>query len=408
MPLGAFRLNGIARYIVAGGGLPEIGDDAVTSMTNVNYNFSNYAGMDQIQYCGDNSSGEPVYGFAYRDVTDLNIKLVLLSVSGDLTATIGTPYLIFSNSTSTTSTMVDFGADGERYGIVSYAHLNASSVRTTYFKTCDLDLDNLTVSSISSETELNGPALVRYTTHSVYLGNNTWNVGSNTTSVNHWLVTRTSGTSTTVSSTYHSTTLGGTVYNDVIAFDRSGSLYRFVTQNNGGFVNAGYFNGTSPSAESADYDLHTITRYPRTRMASLTSSNKLIMVSGDGTLAKANIATVTWPTSGTGAASMTTGTEFNLTDDVNNLRSYFISADGAGTAYMLYKKVNVNDWYIRELTEGATNTVVEGSATAVTTLGASQIGQGSSWLNTHTYGTLMVAVIDTNTNIPDFYIRKVA
>lgn len=160
MPLGAYKLNSIARYSPpAVSGLQYVVQD--TGLTD-----DGGWGYTDLAYCGDDSSGRPVFVFGYSSGTAVpyTSNVVMMRVEDDLSCTFGTANTISSTSTITYVTSEYMGAGyrtntGQQdYGYVAYNKSGSSLVFVRAFSfnknalTTTLGNEYETVSTVISQS----------------------------------------------------------------------------------------------------------------------------------------------------------------------------------------------------------------------------------------------------------------
>lgn len=213
MPLGAFRLNSLAKFQPSAAGFvsfEQLNGDAIFSAT-----------YQQLAYCGENSSGEPVFCACYATTNRLNQYAQMFSV--DLTTgaiTIGTKYTIAT--TTSPNLLIGPSVASERDHANIRQDLSANDY--LYFAwrlsptnrvralAASYDVDALTMSLGSEETFSDtftavGDVKISYT------GGNLMIMSRGSTNSNYVLMAgleRTSGTSLALSTTINAAVnLGG-------------------------------------------------------------------------------------------------------------------------------------------------------------------------------------------------------
>lgn len=398
MPLGAFRLNSLAKTVEAAAADP----DSVTSFSGVVYNTSQYYTY-QTQFAGEDSSGRPVFAWGYKDDTDSDAKAVLVRINTDNSVTIGTPSTAYTGTVTEACNIITEQGDTD-YCVMQY---EVAADNKVYAKASLMDLDNLTFGSWGSSVEVYN----QYTfSTGTYLGSATYGIGPRYASgggvgLRIVRVTR-SGTTLTVGNTV-TTYTSGNVYQSVHGFDESGAFERFVgtSSTSSVAVSAGYFNsGTASTASNEGSVITGLSSVIETQAAVVDSSDKLMVISrsNDSTV-KAAVTQVSWPTSGTAAPTHTNGTQLTLTDDIPS-RDWVVSSGETNEAYLLY--YDTSNWQLRKLTVSGT-TITEGAATQIDDLTSSQTDFGDMSYANVTNGKYLFAVLDNSgSNNPDIYVRK--
>ncbi len=401
MPLGAFRLNSLAKYTVSGGGIAA--GDSLTSLSDVVYNTDQYYTY-RVNFAGVDSSSRPVFAFGYRDDTANAAKAILIRINDDNSITAGSPDTFYTG-TGSLDPLEDVQMvtdNGDTANCVMVYQDRANSPYELYARAASIDLDNLTFSKGTQLTVFTGS--IDTMTVGAYLGNGRYVVGHRSSNIPLYLLTR-SGTTLTLA---NSTTIGlGTnVYNTAQGFAPSGSLYRVAIANSTAAVSfsAKYWNGTSPSSNpTAITPITGLSSVIVSQMCALDTVGKSIIVSSDGTTTKAAVASVSWPSSGTSAPTLSSGTQLTLTDDVSN-RSMLLAKGEDNTAHLIY--YSGSTWKERILTASGT-TLSEGSATIIDTLTSTQTSFGDmAYYNDGTWKYLLAVVDNSGSNAPDCYAKR--
>lgn len=383
--------------------------DSITSL-GINYPFFQYH-YDKLSYAGLDSSSRPVYLFGFADPSaSYYPKVILWRVNSDLSITAGSATTLFSEGSIGCVAAVD---TDNNYGAILHIKDNgAGDGAGGFMKAFTIDKDNLTIGTPgASLTAYSGSDATACSIdyagggrfHTFHRRNGA--VGSNK------YITR-SGTTLSVSSTEITTNqFGGQVYTQLRAFTASGSLYRSVVSGNNTNpqANAYYWNNTTGSTVSS------LTTISWTSMAGinphplcrLSPADKFLLATynNSGSMQMA-AGTVTWPSSGTTAPTISTGTALTLSD-ATILNG---TADGFGNdeAYVLYRKLSTNELYWRKITSSG-NTLTQGSANLLTSSGANLGGIGILCHGVQAFSKkLLVGICDNTTTVnPTIIVTQV-
>ena len=403
MPLGAFRINTLSRFVAAGGGISA--GDSLTSLTGVVYNTDQYYTY-RVNFAGVDSSGKPVFAFGFRDDTANAAKALLIRIEDDNSITAGS-ITTFYTGTGSLDPLEDVQMitdNGDSAHCVMTYQDRANSPYELYARAASLDLDTLSFTLGTQLTVFTGS--IDTMTLGAYLGNGRYVVGHRSSQIPLYLLHR-AGTTLTLE---NSTTLGlGTqVYNTAQGYDRSGNLYRMSIVNSTATVNfsAKYWNGTTPSSNPTPITPITgLSSVIITQFCALDSVSKGLVVSTDGTTTKAAVTDISWPGSGTAAPTLSSGTQLTLTDDVHD-RKMLLAKGEDNTAHLIYYDNSASAWKERTLTASGT-TLTEGASSNVTTLTSSQTNFGDmAYYNDGTWKYLLAVVDNSGSNTPDCYVKR--
>jgi len=397
MPLGASRLAFFTKPQEAAA--PEGPLVESTTSMSISYNWDQYF-QQKLKYCGDDSSGNPVFVFGYRDDTDTYAKAVLVKVLADGSITEGTP-TTFASVNVTTAVAEPEYPDNDYIGV---CYIKNSLQSKSYMKVASINLDTLAIGTPGSETEAASSSDAGFALIS-YLGDSKYAAGARASGISLFLMTR-SGTSLTRGTSIFMST-GGAVDNITRAMSKSGSIYRVIGTSGTGnpFIGSGYWNAGSASSTDADQLFTGMSAVveSRTDIQSF-AGNKAITVARDGDEFNVTCASVSWPGSGTGAPTNTVGTELELTD-LPEYKAFDVTYKSDDTSILIYK--NSNTWYWRELTTSGT-TVTEGTrsdAISSSILGSADIRTFHAQYLDHAHGEMLVGLVDdSGSTNPNFVV----
>lgn len=343
---------------------------STTSFSNVSWNWGQFINY-QLAYAGLDSSSRPVFAFGYRNATSTYPNFILFRVNSDLTITQGSANEIAA--VAVTDGVVATVDTDNGYG---YCYYNKSA-GGAYAKTFTIDKDNLTIGTAGTEATLftaSDAGMVSAT----YLGGGRvaffHRKGGQFSATKY---TTRSGTTLTVGTELLSGFADSQVYSEIRAFNASGSLYRFmhVGLNNDPQARALYYNDTSAATASSTttFSWSLGTGINHRNIVRLKTADKFMILAKGSTAAQVAAGTVTWPSSGTSAATIAQGTVLSLTDLPNG--NLYTAVDGFANdeAYILYKKNSDSLFYWRKIT-ASTNTLTEGSANSVSIGSANTTG----------------------------------
>jgi hypothetical protein len=382
--------------------------ETLTSLTSVNWNRAQYYSYN-MEYVGDDSSGNPVVAFAYVDDTNnQNAYAILVSINKST-------YAVTEGSINNFYTGAGGGdpleapilcaEQGSNACAICYMDRNATGGYEVFGIAATLDLDALTF-SFGTAVTVESSSLDAFALNA-HVGNGNYAMGNRSGGGRYHLMTR-SGNSLSKTSTSTVGMSGGNVYNETEGFDASGSLYRFTRLNSTGGVDisAGYFNGSNASLAASATPITGLSSVIISHHARLNTSNKGIAISSDNTTTKAAAYEVTWPSSGTGAPSISTGSQLTLSNDAYGDAYHVAESTTTDQAYYVYSDSGGN-WNSRPITASGTS-LSEGSATSLSLLTSSQFTALDFIAFADSNGNeLLVGVIDnTGSNAPDIYVKN--
>lgn len=378
---------------------------STTSFSNVSWLWSQFY-MYQLAYAGLDSSSRPVFAFGYKNATSTYPNFILFRVNSDLTITQGSANEITAAAVSDGVVATVDTDNGYGY---CYYHKSAGGA---YAKTFTIDKDNLSIGTAGSEATIfatTDAGMVSAT----YLGSGRvaffHRRGGQLSAVKY---TTRSGTTLTVGNELLTGFADSQVYSEIRAFDASGSLYRFmhVGLNNNPQARALYYNDTTAATASATtaYSWSLGTGINHRNIVRLKTADKFMIMAKGSTAAQVAAGTVTWPSSGTSAATIAEGAVLSLTDLPNG--NMYAAVDGFANdeAYIIYKKNSDSKFYWRKIT-ASTNTLTEGSANEVSILSSNSTGAFVANSVQAFSKKYIVGVVDnTTTTAPDIFVAEVS
>ena len=393
----------------AGGGAAF--QSGVTSLTNASWNYITYT-APQISYVGADSSGNPIWLWGFKDSSNSYSKCMLIRVN--------------SNGSVSQSSVTTLEASANpKYDVsVTTEYPNASqgwafySASDTYFyaKTFSIDKDALSIGTPGSALKV-FPTIGQVSfTHAAYAGNNRAFVTTRDDGSGGNGVTFFSRSTNTITKVGNMSDLGDqSVFHSMIGFDYSSAssgLYRWAGQTYGPNLQVGYYNGSSASSVYNFNATEFLTGFSYTNgnpMVNVNGSNKFVMFGKSGTNGLvARAGTITWPTSGTAAPTMSSGTQISLTDAANGGLWAPAKSYTSDECYFVYKNNSNSNWYYRKLTLSS-NTITEGSATQITNTPSSATGFIHSMAGTASTSTgnwLVFLTDNSGSANPDFTVVK--
>lgn len=379
---------------------------STTSFTNAEFLWNQFH-INQLAFAGLDTSSRPVFAFATKDVTSTFPTFTMFRVNSDLTITQGSKNTITSVAIGNAPVATIDTDNG--YGYVTYS--KAVSPFGAFAKTFTIDKDALSIGTAGTEATVFSTTDAAFVS-STYLGNGRvahyHRRGSQISAVKY---TTRSGTTLTVG-TELATGLGDSqVYQEIRAFDRSGNLYRFmhVSVNTPPQARALYYNDATAATASTStaFAWSLGGSIVHRNIVRLKTADKFMILAKGATAAQVAAGTVSWPGSGSGAATITEGTVLTLSDLPNG--NLYAAVDGFANdeAYILYKKNSDSLFYYRKIT-ASTNTLTEGSANLVSIGSANSTGAFVANSVQAFSKKYIVAVVDNSTsNNPDIVVMEV-
>jgi hypothetical protein len=383
--------------------------EAVTNL-GINWNGAQYT-TQYLQYAGADSNNKPVFMFSYKDTSDNYVKAVLVRVDSATTFTRGTPLTILSSSIEQdTINCCTESPDASQYW-VTYATptTNEQKLVTGSYDLSTLTLDSPGTAVNVSAGQSTGLSRVEYA------GNNRVFVASRQgEGQQHFMASRSSNTITM--GTTNENNFAGDSVNHVIrgaGYNSGGSgLYRYIFNTFGGTYYVGYWNGTTLSSQATFSNTAAYTA-GQTHVRQNSAGTKWVCFGISGGVMYVKAVSITWPTSGTGAPTVTQGTTLTLTDTSVNSNTNNLYALAPGFAddecYVIYRKASDNIFYRRKLTTSG-NTITEGAATALTIQPTNPVNPMILSTNSAATasGNYIVSVIDNSgSSDPNFIIQSI-
>lgn len=170
MPLGAFRINSLARAAAA----PSAETfEALNSLTGIDGAADSIYYHYTTAFVGETSGGDPIFVWTYRDASDLNFKVVAFSVdSTDGSLTIGTPSStgrvtkVQGNYVVTEASGAGVRSTPNGYGYVTYCDNTSGD---PYVSAFSVNTSTLAVTLGSEVQRTNAESAA--TSHMAYVGN---------------------------------------------------------------------------------------------------------------------------------------------------------------------------------------------------------------------------------------------
>ena len=407
MPLGAFRINSLAKTVAAAGS--SLSTTIAYSLSNLTFNARSYQ-IPKISYAGDDSSGQPVFFVGTRNASG-NFVCSLIRRNND--------------DTISESSVTTLKSDDERFEAQGIAGLDTSGnpvgvtvctyrVGGTTIKTdvyCNqIDLDNLTLGTTYSDLDWTATQSTAGFAYATYTGNGRFAIGYRASGIRVAIATVGTSTISISGEQHHSTNVGDGVYQGIEAFPyQADTDYRYSYHNgNGNQQGVGWFATTTAQGEDSD-DIIT-TGLAHTQTFPVSDSSYITIATKTGT-AKATGATVSWP--GSGAPTQTVSSEYTFADSATWNGSFTAASDITNnTVYVLHDDTSAG-WKIIPLTLSGT-TISEGTDIAieseVTTTAWSVGGEAlAACIADSAQGNLFVALIDdTGSSNPQILVRDLS
>lgn len=376
---------------------------STTSLSNVDWNWDQYY-IFQLAYAGLDSSSRPVFMFGYKDTSTTYPEVMLFRVNSDLTITQGTPTSIVSTAVNpNVAATVD---TDNNYGYCAYNKTTGGA----YAKTFTIDKDNLSTGTPGSEATLYATtdgAMVS----ADYAGNGRvhyFHRRGGQLSGNYYS-TR-SGTTLTIGTEIIGYIGASTVYTQIRNFTYSGTRYRHViiSGNAGAQAAAVYWDNTTAAtagaATSITYSMGTGIKSHN--LVRLKAADKFMIITSGSTAAQVVAGTVTWPTSGTTAPTISAGTPITLTDYPNGNMYGAIDGFQDDEAYVVYKKNSDSKFYWRKI-NSVGNTLYEHAANEILVL-SSNSANAFVCQRAEAFGKkYMIGVVDNSTTTkPDVFVTE--
>jgi hypothetical protein len=376
MPIGAFKLNGIGRYLAPSGPVnASITSLGITSPST----YLNYA-EQQLGYCGLDSSSRPVFVFSYCAVTTSYPSAIMFRINSDMSITTGSAVTLSSSFVADYAPPVckterdDIGLRTSS-GYTDYVYFGWNTTNQIYASSASYVLDTLT---LTAGTPVSIHAVNSGGIYLAYMGSRVCAIGgqggSNGRQYVTDLITRTAG----------STTLTKSGLNQSLSYTGQAGGHRafgagtnrFVLVSGGSNGHENYYIGIKYTGST--FITETVTPFyaPTTTMLStghhlglLNTSGKVIYAS-DGTYSSAyglrsqvidNVfnqsSNAILPSHSEGAIvtdAATISGAITITNGSVDNEAYFVYVDSANSNNLKYKKLTANQ-----------DTITEGSWTSL-------------------------------------------
>ena len=382
-----------------------VAGDSLTSLSSVFYNTDQYYAY-RVNFAGVDSNSNPVFAFGYRDDSTNQAKAILIRINPDNSITAGTPDLFYTGTGSLDplEDVLIVTDNGDSNHCIMVYQDRGNSPFELYARAASFDLDNLTFTKGAQLTVFTGS--IDTMTLGAYLGNGKYAVGHRSSQVPVYLLERSGTTVTRNTSGNTSMAMPGNVYNRLQGYAPSGNIYRVAGTSSTGSTafNAKYWNNGSPSSSPSTISPITgLNSVIVSQFCALDTASKGLLVSSDGTTTKAAVTNVSWPTSGTAAPTLSSGSQVTLTDDVLDRRMLLAKGEN-NTAHLIY--YSGTSWKERILSASGT-TLTEGSAVEIPTLTSNQTNFGDmAYYNDGTWKYLLGIVDNSSSNNPDVYVKR--
>ena len=401
--LGASRLNTLARYVAPSGG----GGEAVYSLTNSEFNASLYTN-NRLTYAGDDSSGQPVFYYAYDNGSgDFEGTLIKINNDDTVSDTIVTYHAtdeVFDGQGT-----IGRDTDGNLVAVSNFTGRFSGTIRCKAF-TSSIDLDNLTFGTVYSvlnwdlTTPNAGITSVYYTGTNGYYLMSYRNSGARVMPMVVW----SGGIGAQGSTENQISAIGDGVWQN---FSDAGAVIsgQWCYAMGNGNANQTVFakqkgDGNYYGSSEVVYDNLSV-GLAQTAVYKFNDTTYLAMAAKDAA-AQAVAYSVTWGTTPTSAPSASAGSTMTFADsaDWNEGFATAIDAD-TETAYVLYN--DGIDWLTTSITHSGT-ALTEGTpeVVGVTTTNWNPCTSNAACIADSAQGLLFVALIDDSTTAtPQLYVK---
>lgn len=401
MPIGAFKLNSIAKAAAAPAG-PS--NENVFSLSNLTYNARAYQ-IPKMNYCGDDSTGRPVFFVGTRNSAgDFVASLIRRNADDTITESSVTT---LKNTDERFEAQGAFGYDtsGNPVGVTVVCYRVSGVIKMDVYAN-QINLNALTLGTTYSSLVWNDAQPTAGFSYCTYLGNGRFGLGYRNTGIRTALASV--GTSTiTVGNELQESTYGDGVYQGIYGVTyQSDTKYRWISANgNGNQVGAAWFNNTTAAAGASTDNMTT--GLGRTEVFEI-DYDKFIGVSSVNSAAQRQAVSISWPAS-SGAPTLTAGSVTTFSNQSTWLGGFAGASDKTNNVLYVLHKDSSAGWQITPLTVSGT-TISEGTKLAVsvttTTWGNGAEANGAC-IAASSQGTLFAALIDdTGSNNPKVYFKK--
>jgi hypothetical protein len=402
MPLGAFRINSIAKVLDTGGA--SVSADKSYDITNYNYVNTTYQ-MQRISYVGDDSSGQPVWFVGTKDGNG-NFACILIKRKNDDT-------IEESSLRTLKNTDERFAAQscaakdtsGNDVGAVAYTYRTAGVIHTS-LKVMQIDKDNLTLGTtygIDDFEDLQPNAGLAYVTNP---GNGRVIAGFRKSGI-RTDVFEIGTSSVTQKNTPSSMPFGDGVYQHIEGYPYAGSSNLRYAGYNGNASTFGlghYTSDTTHGGYSAtDSDVNVGSLAPG--VAFPANSTSMIGVAGqNGGLEAIAFTSINW----SGTPTYTDSGPLIMSDDSTNQSHVAAALDPSSEkVYALYRD-GASTWTFTSLSlVGGTLTEGTPAAIGATTTNWSTSGLATGDVANSSQGNLFCTMIPATSGNSQLYIKDV-
>jgi len=377
---------------------------STTSFSNVSWNWEQFF-IYQLAYAGLDSTSRPVFLYAYREISTNYARAILFRVNSDLTITQGTAVTVFEGVCSSgVAAAVD---TDNNYGYTIY-HKSAGGA---YAKTFTIDKDNLSMGTPGAEATLFATSDAGIVSVDYAGGGRVHYFHRRGGQVSGNFYSTRSGTTLTIGTEISGTVGASTVYTQLRTHNNSGNFYRhaIISGNGSPQLSAIYWNNTSTATASTATSISwgTGSGIRSHNLVRLTSTDKFMILTSGATAAQVVSATISWPSSGTAAATVTVGSPVSLSDTPTLNMYGAIDGFTSNEAYVVYKNSSDNKFYWRKFTASG-NTLTQGSANEILILSANSVNflicKGVEAFSKR----YIVGICDNSTsNNPDIFVAEV-
>lgn len=399
MPLGAYRVNSIARYEA-----PAAATETVATVSAVSWNTAQYINQD-FSYVGEDSSGRPIWIYGYKNTSGTS-ECYLIRRNSDGTVTTSSAFTGDTSSGHATAIAMN-NIDGNQRALFVWWK-SGTGLKVKVFT---IDKNNL-----SFGTDGTADSWITTNTAEVIsicdMGNGKAAIGIRNSGIPLYACT-VEGSGVFEDSSTLTMPFGDGVYQSVKSFPYNNDNIHKVIGYNGNSKNIAAARwtytagvGWSNRVVSSNFSNFLTLSSIRAGWIKAVDQTKAICV-GIGTGdAKARVATVTWNT-GTTVPTISGGTEYTLTDaSICTADGCGFAIDSASSGYVVYQ--TSGGWKYSKLTVSGTS-ITESTPVA--------IDEDSNWTSGRpiwvdyqatSQGNLLVALIDdSSSNNPKFWTKVI-
>jgi len=402
MPLGAFRLNSLAKVLDTGGA--SVSADKSYDITNYNYVNTTYQ-MQRISYVGDDSSGQPVWFVGTKDGSGNFVCILIKRKNDDTIEESSLKTLKNTDERFAAQSCAAKDTSSNDVGVVCYTYRTAGTIRTS-IKVMQINKDLLTLGTeygIDDFNDLAPNAGLAYVTNP---GNGRVIAGYRRSGIRTDVFEI--GTSTvTQKNTPDTLPFGDGVYQHIEGYPYPGGddlRYTGYNGNASSFTVAHYTDDNTHGGNATiDSDVNVGSLAPGVGFP--VNSTSMIGVAGqNGGLEAIAFTSISWGNPPT----YTDGGPLIMTDDSTNQSHVAAALDPSSeTVYALYRD-GASTWTFTSLSlVGGTLTEGTPAAIGATTTNWNTAGLATGDVANSSQGNLFCTIIPVSSGDTQLYIKDV-